>query len=596
MPPDSTPRNLSRLTTLSVDLALFLALALVLSWALVSGLDPAFVEHVAEPEAAFAFPWPVLLNAAPAVLLASLLLALTRRGLFSIALSMALLYLLYFVNVIKIELLDTPVLPGDFSLLGNMGGGSGGELLAHYLPTSQLAWFGAALLTLILIAIFDRAWVHMRGLPRLGLLLVTIGVGAGMAFNLYPVSDIYARNGGTFLAWSPLVSAKKNGLPVTLLNYIWRMKVSSPPIDLAAADRLIADNPLPSAAPLPAELPDIIIVQSESFFDPARLKKIGTEHLLPNLRKLQAQYRHGDLWVPTYGGGTIRTEFEVLTGLAMREFPEIQYPYFRLTNKEVVPGIARTLVKHGYQTVAIHPNSRDFWNRAATFEHLGFAEFDADEQFADADRIGWYHSDAALTDHMIKRLDEASGPMFMFAVSIENHGPYSNYPGADPDRLAAQFVPEGLDEAAAAQLRGYFYHLDNADRELGRLVATLKQRKRRSLLLFYGDHLPGMPNVYSELGFDDGEPGPLQPVPWLLIDTSATPAISASETTASFYLPALLLEAAGIDDHGYFKLLDQLRRDDHPGPNWTPAHGQGLGAIMRLRQRGELSIGAQNLQ
>ncbi|HET9033270.1 MAG TPA: LTA synthase family protein [Dokdonella sp.] len=594
MSPDSKLRSRANLITLSLDLTLFLALALTLSWLLVRNLDPAFAELAAGTQETVKFPWPVLLNAAPAVLLAVLLLALTRRGLFSIGLSMAFLYLLYFANAIKIELLDTPVLPGDFSLLGHMGGGSGAELLAHYLPSDQMAWFGGALLALMVLGIFDRAWIYLRGLPRLALLLVALAGGAGMIFNLQPVSSIYARNSGEFLAWSPLVSAKKNGLPVTLLNYLWRMRVASLPINQTAADILISAKPLPQAVPPADELPDIIILQSESFFDPARLRKIGPHHLLPHLRKLQAQYRHGDLWVPTYGGGTIRTEFEVLTGLAMREFPTVQYPYFRLANKEVVPGIARTLAARGYQTLAIHPNTRDFWNRGATFERMGFDHFDADEQFAGAERVGWYTSDAALTDHMINRLNEASGPLFMFAVSIENHGPYAKFPGADPERLAAQFIPEGLDEVATAQLRGYFYHLQNADQSLGRLVETLQQRKRRALLLFYGDHLPAMPQVYSELGFDDGAPGPSQPVPWLLVDTAKPPSASANESTASFYLPALLLDAAGIDDHGYFTLLDELRRDDRPGRDWTPANGEGMRAIMRLRQLDQLSIGTQS--
>ena len=58
-------------------------------------------------------------------------------------------------------------------------------------------------------------------------------------------------------------------------------------------------------------------------------------------------------------------------------------------------------------------------------------------------------------------------------------------------------------------------------------------------------------------------------------------------TTASFYLPALLLDRAGIDDGGYFRLLETVRRGDHPGRDWIPAEDEGLRAIMQLRQRGE---------
>src|SRR4029079_14919915 len=113
------------------------------------------------------------------------------------------------------------------------------------------------------------------------------------------------------------------------------------------------------------------------------------DQVLPEFRRVAAMSRHGDLWVPTYGGGTIRTEFEVLTGIAMRYFPEVEYPYFRLT-ATALPSLPSVLAAHGYRTVAMHPHEREFWNRASALSHLGFDEFDAGEQFGDAPLSGWY--------------------------------------------------------------------------------------------------------------------------------------------------------------------------------------------------------------
>jgi phosphoglycerol transferase MdoB-like AlkP superfamily enzyme len=584
MPEDSMARPLRLVASLILDTALFLTLSLGISSLLVVNFDPAF----ATTDSAAANPSLVLLNALPAALLAWQLLALTRRGLLSIAASMSLLYALYFANAIKLDLLATPLLPGDLTLLAHLGSGAG--LLAHYIARDQMIWLIAGAIALIAACIFDRPWIHLRGAPRLVTLAIAVGLGASMLWNLQPISSVYADNGKEFLAWSPTVTVKKNGVLSTMLKYFWQTSLTSASINHEAADQLLAEHPLPASTPLPPELPDIIVLQSESFFDPARLNRIDTHQMLPALRGLNAGYRHGDLWVPTYGGGTIRTEFEVLTGLAMREFPNVEYPYFSLTDRERMPSLPRTLASRGYQTVAVHPNTRDFWNRATAFQHLGFSEFDAEESFVDTERVGYYHSDAVLVDHILKRLDGATGPLFLFAVSIENHGPYDNFPNADPARIAAQPVPEGIDAAAAARLRGYFFHLENADRALGRLVDALQKRPRRSLLLFYGDHLPGLPHIYSELTFDDGEPPFKQPVPWLLVDTAKAATASAGEATASFYLPALLLDAAGIQDHGYFSLLESLRRADHPGRDWVPESDEGLRAVMHLQQRGELDF------
>lgn len=573
---------------LLLDLVLFLSLVAALSWWQVTTLDPAFAEI---PQSAASIDLLLVWrNVAPALVLALLLLGFTRRGIFSISTSMALLYFLYFANAIKLELLDTPLLPGDLSLLGHLGGGSGGALLARYLDPGQLLWAAGGGLTMIGLCLFERGWDCLRGLPRLAVMLVALGLGSSLALNLSPISTIYSDDNGKFLAWSPTSSAKQNGLLVTLLNYLWRISDSSLPIDRAAAAKLLDEHPLPASLPAAAELPDIIILQSESFFDPARLKRIDKDGSLPELRRLSTRYRHGDLWVPAYGGGTIRTEFETLTGLAMKEFPTTEYPYFRLTNKDPVPSLAHTLAAKGYRTLAIHPNTRDFWNRAATFARMGFADFDAAEHFAGAQRIGWYPGDDALIDHMLERLGQATSPIFMFAISMENHGPYDGYPNVDPEKVAAQEVPDGIDPVAAARLRGYLHHLDNADRTLGRLVGALEKRKRRSLLLFYGDHLPALPLVYSELEFDDGEPASSQPLPWLLVDTAQTSPPTAAEATASFYLPALLLDAAGIDDRGYFKLLDGLRLNDPSGGAQAFPQADGISALMRLQQRGELSI------
>ncbi len=51
-----------------------------------------------------------------------------------------------------------------------------------------------------------------------------------------------------------------------------------------------------------------------------------TEDPIPTFRKIASESTNGFLKVPTYGGGTVRSEFEVLTGLSTDYLPVGEIP------------------------------------------------------------------------------------------------------------------------------------------------------------------------------------------------------------------------------------------------------------------------------
>jgi phosphoglycerol transferase MdoB-like AlkP superfamily enzyme len=173
-------------------------------------------------------------------------------------------------------------------------------------------------------------------------------------------------------------------------------------------------------------LPDIIIVQSESLFDVTRLKGIDTD-VMPAMRAAASRGWSDELRVPTFGGGTIRTEFEFLTALPLAALPQLRYPYLQLTEAEI-PSIARELRSNGYRTLAIHPNGGAFWNRNHAFRALGFDRFLDADAFGSADRYGWYVSDASLVERIIAEMRDDDQPQMVMAISIQNHGPYESVP------------------------------------------------------------------------------------------------------------------------------------------------------------------------
>ena len=128
------------------------------------------------------------------------------------------------------------------------------------------------------------------------------------------------------------------------------------------------------------ELPNIMFVQLESFFDPTEVEWLRfSEDPIPNLRKLFSEYSTGYFKVPSVGAGTANTEFEVLTGMSMRFFGPGEYPYKTYAKTNVLESAATALTSLGYGAEALHNNGGNFYSRAQVFNHMGFDHYTSKE-------------------------------------------------------------------------------------------------------------------------------------------------------------------------------------------------------------------------
>jgi phosphoglycerol transferase MdoB-like AlkP superfamily enzyme len=545
-----------------------------------------------------------LANAWPGLLLAAIMLALTRRALLSFGLAFLLQGLLYGVNLLKAANLGTPLLPDDFRMVGQLRKG-GMHLLAGYLPHSPWPYLGL----LAALALFVAAWrleppifAQRPRRPRLlagGVLMAAL---LSMLLGVPAWGRIYNAKVLWLEPWSASTTREHSGLISSLMLFHLQYGRSQRAPDRAAATQLIEQSTpaLLQAMSLPkvgGELPDIVVVQSESLFDPTVMRGYEHSHFTPNLRRLARQGISGKLHVPTFGGGTIRTEFEVLTGLSLRYFDNLQFPYLQMSHK-ALPSLVRTLAQHGYATMALHGNDPAFWNRITAFKSLGFDRFVSQSAFpAGAAMDGKYMADSAMTDEIMVQLKDSGPPQFLFAISIEAHGPYDVEPAHAAERDAIP-VPDGITGKDKRELQTYLYHLQHADAELGRLVKLLAQRKRPSLVLFYGDHLPALSNSYQITGFVDGGDMLSQAGTWLLVDPQH-PRAPVKMDTAAWLLPGKLLAQIGIHDDPYFALTElvgpQLAALTEAPGGPPPAEGsdiqkldQAMASVNQLRITGKL--------
>lgn len=556
MPPNASPlHGYRRVVAVRVGLILLLSLVFVLLTGLVDGgVGVMPIRLLDQPRFPFA-------NALPGLLLAGAVLALSRRLLFSFGLAFGLEGIIYGVNRLKFANLGTPLLPDDFRMIGQLQNG-GMHLLAGYLPHSP--WPYLAMLTAI--AVIMAAWRIERPLFERRTGGKRLVGGSVMALALFSMlggltawSKLYNSRVLWLEPWSAISTARHSGVISSLVMFHLQYGRTAHKPDRAAAEQLVkASTPaLLESMQTPAatgELPDIVVIQSESLFDPTIMKGYENSNFMPNLRRLAAHGTSGKLHVPTFGGGTIRTEFEVLTGLSLRYFDNLQFPYLQMSHR-ALPGLVRTLNEHGYSTLALHGNDPSFWNRTTAFKAIGFDRFVSQSSFpASALKDGKYMADSAMTDEIITQLKDSGPPQFIFAISIEAHGPYDVPPIHTAERDAIP-VPDGITDRNKLELQTYLYHIGHADAELGRLVKVLAARKRPSLVLFYGDHLPALSNSYHTTGFVDGGDMLSQAGIWLLVDPQH-PTRPVQLDTAAWLLPGKLLARAGIHNDPYFALTE----------------------------------------
>lgn len=247
-----------------------------------------------------------------------------------------------------------------------------------------------------------------------------------------------------------------------------------------------------------ARRPPIVLVQSESFFDAGRLPVLPPD-LLPVLQGIRrASLQWGRLAVPAWGANTPRTEFAVLTGIAETALGLDRFnPYYAFA-RAPVDSLAWALKSRGYRTVCVHPFDRTFYGRHRIMPALGFDRFFGGEAFRDAERIGGFVSDHAVADFCRVLLDEHSdGPIFVFAITMENHAPWPVVSGTQ------EFADRFRDLPRGREFGRYLRSLRNADAMIASLTRTLVRDGRSGILGFYGDHLPSFPTAFNRLGFGE---------------------------------------------------------------------------------------------
>lgn len=463
---------------------------------------------------------------------------------------------LAFVGHQKSLYLGDPLYPTDFLYARQIV-----ELMPLLVRERPLAGLGISAGLIAGVSLLVLAWRHWRRrVPvmsfwaRVSRLVIAIPALAFFVSIMDYATFSWTRDRLQIIPmmWDQKENYASNGFALAFALNVPMAKVNAPHGYSEKAIDAIA-RPQQAAAVLPEEKPDVIIVMSESFWDPTRLPGVKVSpDPIPNVRAEQS----GHVFSPEFGGMTANVEFEALTGFSNAFLPAGSIPYQQYV-RAPVPSLATFFKSEGYETKAIHPFGGWFWNRAPVYKDFGFDQFLSEENLPPLKKRGPLASDEALTEEIIRQADASDHPFFYFAVSLQSHGPYE--PGRYSD-TTHKVEASSISQWARDSVLTYSEGAADADRSLKRLMDWASKRERPTVIAFFGDHLPPLGPVYVETGFMK-EPVAKRkaPIDEMLVQHETPLVVWSNRTGAArdigpispAFLPMHVLETAGIS-HPYY--------------------------------------------
>ena len=367
--------------------------------------------------------------------------------------------------------------------------------------TFLLTVLGVALLVAIIVFLAKKEQKVPFRLSNLIISLVVTTVAVCSFFGVRTLSYTNTQNKYVRATYHT------NGFMFSFFNYVMNSTVSEPSgYSQDTAEGIIADIENDYKPVENAETPqNVIVLQLESFCDPYLFKNAYPDlkferDPMPYIRSLMEENTSGTIDVPIFGGQTVKSEFEFLTGLNMDFLPNGYNPYVTHLNENSVDSLARRFEEMGYTTTAIHSYQGEFFDRDKVYNNLGFNTFIPYEMMPGVEKRegAIWADDQILITEIDKALNNTEGNDFVFTVTVQLHGKYNPYDGEYP------LVMENFeDEKLEARVEYYLSQLELFDKVIQDLVKYLEERNEPTYVLFYSDHLPSL--FYGVDEMDDNQ-------------------------------------------------------------------------------------------
>ena len=365
------------------------------------------------------------------------------------------------------------------------------------------------------------AALPIKWFVRLPILLITVGCMAFSVSTPDRVTTILNRN-ALYLEDMALQTSNYsvNGFVGAFTVNVLSSNIQRPEGYSEDTIAALLENHVASEQAEDFSYPDIILILSESFWDPTLLPGTAfSDDPLKNYRALieEEGVISGRFFTTGFGGGTVRPEFEVLTGLSTDNLPSGCVPWQYITKEtESYVSVYRDL---GYNTLAIHPYTSSFYNRKSAYPLIGIDTLYFEDALYALGKNGTmpiYVDGGQITDFSFEQSIEyyleqnPDTPNFVYGISMENHQPYPNKYKEHEITVENPAFDENVQNAVLNFTKG----VSHADECLASLADYVKNRDRDTVLIWFGDHLPtlgtgfgayvqsGMIGAYDEADYE----------------------------------------------------------------------------------------------
>ena len=398
----------------------------------------------------------------------------------------------YIANFFVIALRGKPIMPADLKAVGTAAEVMGGYV---FRPTWQMI-LGVIVVVLYAVGIVIawRRGEHKRYSIQKQIVL------RGAALVLAVIACVVSVNTTTFknlnsFAWDAVLqkSFHQEGMVLTFLKSALNSGVKKPEgYSREQVNAYLAEYQ--EKQPSGIQPTNIIMVMNEAFSD---LRTVGLNEnvdVMPFIDSLDENTIEGRLHVSVFGGGTCNTEFEALTGNTLAFLSTGAYPYTENITDSMF-SLAQYFKDCGYLTEAFHANEPQNWNRNMVYPNIGFETFNSIGDYYEAlENVPYLHGHPADTaDYaFIEKVNEENRdvPRFMFNVTMQNHSGYEKWEDVEEAKTVKENVPHLYQDT-----RTYLSLVKASDNAVKQLVETYQDSDEPTMIIFFGDHQPGLPGV-----------------------------------------------------------------------------------------------------
>lgn len=303
--------------------------------------------------------------------------------------------------------------------------------------------------------------------------------------------------------------------------------------------------------------PDIIMILNETLYDPSVIMNMETD--VPYNKYFYGMDKWGERLhavVPQAGGGTNKTEYELLTSNSMELLPdETPFNVIKMSNAD---SIVSFLKQFGYYTIAMHPGEPTSYNRKYAFECLGFDEVYFGKDFLELekykDRV--WPTDESVYRNMLREYTKAkqsNQPIFLYMLTYQNHGGFDTS-DSNNDIIHVSGEYGGYNE----QLNEFLTSVSLSDTAFHDLTDYFSNSERQTIVCMLGDHCPDfMPEMVRNIS---GEVDEILIRSTSLVIWSNYGTEESVETVSVNYIAPIICEEAKIPLSEFYQYLLDLKK------------------------------------